>query len=67
MPLFYVECLFSSQDTVKISMDTFVKRFQPDRYDKWLRGMDVGPHPEDPTRHTAAPAPTEKDILCNKK
>lgn len=56
-----------SQDTVKISMDTFVKRFQPERYDLWLRGLDYGPHPEDPTRHSAAPAPSELDILCNKK
>ena len=28
-------------------MDTFVKRFQPDRYDKWMNGLDIGPHPED--------------------
>lgn len=53
-------------DNVKISMDTFVKRFQPDRYELWLQGKDIGPHPEDPYRQTAAPAPTEKDILCNK-
>ena len=25
-------------DMVKISMDTFVKRFQPERYDLWLQG-----------------------------
>lgn len=48
-------------------MDTFVKRFQPDRYELWLQGKDIGPHPEDPYRQSAAPAPTEKDILCNKK
>lgn len=53
-------------DNVKISMDTFVKRFQPDRYELWLQGKDIGPHPEDPYRQSAAPAPTEKDILCNK-
>lgn len=35
---------------VKISMDTFVKRFQPEKYDKWLEGMDLGPHPEDTNR-----------------
>lgn len=35
------------KDTVKISMETFVKRFQPDKYHKWINGMDVGPHPED--------------------
>ncbi|KAL1456799.1 hypothetical protein WDU94_001500 [Cyamophila willieti] len=54
-------------DNVKISMDTFVKRFQPDRYDLWLQGKDVGPHPEDPTRQSAAPLPSEGDILCNKQ
>ncbi|XP_071452141.1 uncharacterized protein [Hetaerina americana] len=54
------------RDMVKISMDTFVKRFQPDRYELWLQGKDVGPHPEDPTRSSAAPPPTHTDILCNK-
>ncbi|KAK6621796.1 hypothetical protein RUM44_001603 [Polyplax serrata] len=53
-------------DMVKISMDTFVKRFQPDRYDLWLSGKDIGCHPEDPTRICAAPSPSEVDILCNK-
>lgn len=28
---------------VKISMDVFVKKFQPDRYETWLAGRDVGP------------------------
>lgn len=56
-----------SKDMVKISMDTFVKRFQPERYEKWLAGQDIGPHPEEPNRNTAAPTPTENDILCNKK
>lgn len=55
------------QDTVKISMDTFVKRVQPDKYDLWLQGNDVGHHPEDPSRLFAAPVPSERDILCNKK
>ncbi|KAK7080556.1 Lysine-specific demethylase 4B [Halocaridina rubra] len=54
-------------DMVKISMDTFVKRFQPDRYELWLQGKDVGPHPEDPTRSTAAAQPSIGDVLCNKK
>ncbi|XP_018338576.1 PREDICTED: lysine-specific demethylase 4B-like isoform X2 [Trachymyrmex septentrionalis] len=53
-----------SKDMVKISMDTFVKRFQPDRYELWLRGEDVGPHPEDP-RQTAAPMPSQMDLLCS--
>ncbi|XP_060532852.1 uncharacterized protein LOC132705908 [Cylas formicarius] len=55
-----------SKDMVKISMDTFVKRFQPDRYDKWLKGEDIGPHPEEPDRKVAAPLPLPQDILCNK-
>lgn len=29
----------------------------------WLRGEDVGPHPEDP-RKLAAPAPTDVDLMC---
>ncbi|KAL0103662.1 hypothetical protein PUN28_017730 [Cardiocondyla obscurior] len=53
-----------SKDMVKISMDTFVKRFQPDRYELWLRGEDIGPHPEDP-RQTAAPMPSQMDLLCS--
>ncbi|OXU30586.1 hypothetical protein TSAR_010232 [Trichomalopsis sarcophagae] len=56
------QCTCSS-DMVKISMKTFVQRFQPDRYELWLRGADVGPHPEDP-RQTAAPPPTAMDLLC---
>ncbi|XP_018336496.1 uncharacterized protein LOC108744991 [Agrilus planipennis] len=55
-----------SKDMVKISMDTFVKRFQPERYDKWLQGQDIGPHPEEPNKQVAAPHPLPQDILCNK-
>ncbi|XP_018308092.1 uncharacterized protein [Mycetomoellerius zeteki] len=58
-----VQCT-CSKDMVKISMDTFVKRFQPDRYELWLRGEDIGPHPEDP-RQTAAPMPSQMDLLCS--
>ncbi|PSN40426.1 hypothetical protein C0J52_09263 [Blattella germanica] len=54
-------------DMVKISMDTFVKRFQPDRYHLWLQGKDVGSHPEDPARQYAATPPTQRDVLVNKK
>jgi len=61
-----VFCL-SRGDMVKISMDTFVKRFQPDRYHLWLQGKDVGAHPEDPSRQYAAPPPTQRDVLVNKK
>lgn len=56
-----------SNDMVKISMDTFVKRFQPDKYQDWLEGKDIGPHPEDPpTAIAPAPPPSHLDILCNK-
>lgn len=55
-----------SNDMVKISMDTFVKRFQPDRYELWLKGQDVGCHPEQPEKMAAAPHPSGQDILCNK-
>lgn len=34
------------------------------RYDLWLRGEDIGPHPEDP-RQTAAPMPSQMDLLCS--
>lgn len=58
---------FCSNDMVKISMDTFVKRFQPDKYDAWIQGTDIGPHPEDPsTVVAAAPTPSDLDILVNK-
>ena len=29
-------------------MDTFVKRFQPEKFEDWKNGMDIAPHPEDP-------------------
>ena len=32
---------------VRISMDSFVKNYQPDRYAAWKLGEDRGPHPED--------------------
>lgn len=44
--------LFNRKDTVKISMDTFVKRFQPERYQLWMKGHDMGPHPEDTVKST---------------
>ncbi|CAL8346000.1 unnamed protein product [Merluccius merluccius] len=31
------------KDMVKISMDVFVKKFQPERYEKWLAGRDNAP------------------------
>lgn len=49
-------------------MDTFVKRFQPDKYDAWINGTDIAPHPEDPpSAAKPAPLPSDQDILVNKK
>uniref|UniRef100_A0A7N5ZS46 [histone H3]-trimethyl-L-lysine(9) demethylase n=1 Tax=Anabas testudineus TaxID=64144 RepID=A0A7N5ZS46_ANATE len=31
------------KDMVKISMDVFVRKFQPERYEQWLAGRDVVP------------------------
>uniref|UniRef100_A0A8C5D2E1 [histone H3]-trimethyl-L-lysine(9) demethylase n=1 Tax=Gadus morhua TaxID=8049 RepID=A0A8C5D2E1_GADMO len=31
------------KDMVKISMDVFVKKFQPERYERWLAGRDNAP------------------------
>ncbi|EDW74538.2 uncharacterized protein Dwil_GK21350 [Drosophila willistoni] len=45
-------------DMVKISMATFVRRFQPERYENWLRGEDYGCHPEEPGKICAAMPPT---------
>lgn len=53
-------------DMVKISMETFVKRFQPDRYDNWLMGKDLGHHPEEPERFTFAPKPEIDKYSFNK-
>ncbi|XP_054162658.1 lysine-specific demethylase 4C-like [Oppia nitens] len=52
-------------DSVQISMEAFVKKYQPDRYELWLQGKDIGPDPKDLTHICAAPAPSkyEKDIM----
>ena len=42
---------------VKISMETFVRRFQPEKYENWLKGEDIGCHPEEPNKLYPAPAP----------
>lgn len=34
-------------DMVKISMDRFVCKYQPELYDDWCRGVNLTPHPED--------------------
>jgi len=35
------------KDNVRIDMSTFIRRFQPEKYENWLKGKDYGPHPED--------------------
>ncbi|EDW58766.1 probable lysine-specific demethylase 4A [Drosophila virilis] len=45
-------------DMVKISMETFVRHFQPERYENWLKGEDYGCHPEEPGKICAAAPPT---------
>ena len=50
-------------------MDCFVKRFQPDRYEAWLAGDDLGHHPEDDPRLVApsiAPPPTAQEYMENR-
>ncbi|XP_067137574.1 lysine-specific demethylase 4A-like isoform X2 [Centruroides vittatus] len=47
------------KDCVKISMDVFVRTFQPDRYEMWKQGKDIGSHPEYPSRCSAAPPPVK--------
>lgn len=49
-------------DCVKICMDAFVRKFQPERYELWKAGRDIGCHPEDPSRYYAAPAPKKYQI-----
>jgi len=59
---------FCKPDTVNISMDCFVKRFQPERYQDWIEGKDMGHHPEDDPKSapTLAPPPSVEEFLVNK-
>lgn len=50
------------EDMVKINMDLFVQRFQPDRYELWREGKDYGCHPEDPHHHKPAPHPDPEQL-----
>ena len=38
-------------------MDLFVKRFQPERYEMWIEGKDIGCHPEEQGKVSLAPSP----------
>ena len=42
--LFQCNC---QRDMVKISMDCFVSKYQPERFELWKEGKDYAPHPED--------------------
>ncbi|KAM6918291.1 lysine-specific demethylase 4A-like [Xenentodon cancila] len=45
------------KDMVKISMDVFVKKYQPDRYEQWLAGRDIV------TIDHSRPTPEAKEFL----
>lgn len=59
------ECAFFShqcscrKDMVKISMDVFVRKFQPDRYEQWLAGRDTF------SIDHSLPTPEAKEFLGN--
>ncbi|XP_060856968.1 lysine-specific demethylase 4A-like isoform X2 [Metopolophium dirhodum] len=44
-----------SEDSVKICMDTFVKRIQPEKYELWLQKNNIGAHPKDSSGTLEAP------------
>lgn len=44
--MFFTQQCICRRDGVKISMDIFVKKYQPDRYEAWKAGTDIAPHPE---------------------
>lgn len=52
---------------MKISMEVFVKKFQPERYELWKAGKDIGPHPEDPSRCCPANPPTKAELVINSR
>lgn len=54
-------------DMVKISMETFVRHFQPERYQNWLMGEDYGCHPEEPGKVCAAAPPTINEYQVQKE
>lgn len=48
-----------SRDMVTFSMDTFIKRLQPQNYELWIQGKDFGTHPEEPRRLITAAGPSK--------
>ncbi|XP_065342011.1 probable lysine-specific demethylase 4B [Cloeon dipterum] len=43
--------------SVEIPMEPFVRKFQHDKYENWLRGRDIGKHPEVPGEQVPANLP----------
>lgn len=41
---------------MNISMELYMETFQPEKYESWVLGKDMGCHPEDNT-HGPAPPP----------
>lgn len=63
------ETVLFFRNGVNFSMEAFVRRFQRDRYDRWLIGQDFGRHPLS-SEHgalSAAPPPSLKELTCVKK
>ena len=52
-----IKCL-CRPDTVCISMENFIERYQPEKLELWIRGKDVGPHPEQPEHSSPASPPS---------
>lgn len=43
----HVSKLFKYSNVSSVDcLNRFVKRFQPDKYESWVKGQDNGPHPE---------------------
>jgi jumonji domain-containing protein 2 len=58
---------FYSENNVKFSMEAFVRRDQPDKYEDWLKGKDFGSHPIAKSgAGSYAPAPCLDDLKCVK-
>lgn len=49
-------------------MDTFVKRFQCEKYELWRNGKEMATHPEEPLMDDKpVPLPLVQDFLVNIK
>jgi len=46
-------------NAINFSLDIFVKRLQPEKYELWLQGKDIGAHPEDPSSISYARMPSK--------